>query len=150
MNRVIFAIAILTIQGCVSLPHYQAYEGPQLSDAKQARLSAPHIPHESCDAPDYKLLFTLVDGKSTDNYFGGYDNGCRYPSELLLKPGKHQIGVFYTPGMSSPQYSSFCFLAKAGENYKAVRKVEGYSTTFQAIRLSSNLEETEAEVVPTC
>lgn len=136
MKRVVLFITLLFLQGCTSLDIYKSYEG-ELSTAERAHLrGVGNSVSESCEVGEPMVLFTAIDGRPTTRFMTSYVNGCRYPSEALLKPGRSSVQALYSYG-SSPRYLHSCFVAEAGEEYKAEVVVRGYSVNLIILKVNS-------------
>lgn len=136
MKRAVLFMTLLFLQGCTSIDVYKSYEG-ELSTAERAHLRGNvNSASESCEVGEPIVLFSAIDGRPTPRFMTSYTNGCQYPSEAFLRPGKRNVEALYSYG-SSPRYLYSCFVAEAGKEYKTEVVVRGYSTHLLILEVRS-------------
>ncbi|QTP57428.1 hypothetical protein HNO53_01030 [Billgrantia antri] len=135
MKRIIALLTLFFLQGCTSLDVYKAYEG-ELSMTERAYLQGIGSKvSTTCGSGEPMVLFTAIDARATIRPMTTYANGCRYPSEVLIRPGRRNIQALYSYG-SSPRNLFSCFVAKAGKSYKAEVVIQGYSPYMVVFEMS--------------
>lgn len=125
MRNFVLVAAIVLCGGCSTVPAYKNYPGPERPVSALAHIGGlVEADHKILQGLNEVVLVTCVDGKSTDNFFSL--NKHRYPSEALVEPGRHYVGVMYG-WMNTYATAALWLDAEAGHTYRINRAVNGYT-----------------------
>ncbi|GHC27793.1 hypothetical protein [Aidingimonas halophila] len=121
---VVYVVFMLIFQGCAANTPYKDYEG-DLGQNERARLKGAELDNQNiCSSSQPIFMFVEVNGQSTFRPQFDY-NRCRYPTELLLKPGENKIRALYSYSGSTHLLRA-CFIAEPGKTYEPISIVSGY------------------------
>jgi hypothetical protein len=125
----LIAVPILIGAGCATIPQpLRTYPGPErpaqavaliAGDARQASGDPRRLDTGGVYVP-------CLDGVSLERRFGAYDNGARWPHELAVLPGRHDLAVVYDfPRGKRASWASVALDAEAGHRYRVRKELTG-------------------------
>ena len=90
---------VCTGAGCAAIPQpLKTYAGPELPPHAVARISGERSQRSAQPFAHVagETVVACIDGVSLERYWGGYENGGRWPHRLVVAPGRHHLAVVYS------------------------------------------------------
>jgi hypothetical protein len=124
MMRIVLIACLLTCAACVTGAPYQAYPGRPLPAGEQARIVVADSALAALPGGGATMRINCVDGEPTKSPII-----IHYPTEVLVRPGRHNLSVLFTR-MSSSASAALWLDAEAGHTYTVHAELRGYDIRF--------------------
>lgn len=124
--RIVLVGCLLACAACATGAPYQAYPGRPLPAGEQARIVvASDSVLAALPGGGATMRISCVDGEPTNESL----IIIRYPTEVLVRPGRHNLGVLFSH-MNSSASAALWVDAEAGRTYTVHTELRGYDIRF--------------------